>query len=57
MSESNFVSTGASAEPEEGTMRVAGPRFSSAAALNVTILVVFTMSRLRGRGLELYVAL
>lgn len=49
---SNFVSTGASSAPEEATRRVAGPRFSTAAALKVTILVVFTTSRLTmGKGL------
>ena len=51
MPESNFVSTGASSAFEEVT-RVAGPRFSSAAVLNVMTLVAFTISRLTtGKGL------
>ena len=43
---SNFVSTGASSAADEATTRVAGPRFSSAAALKVMTLVAFKMSRL-----------
>jgi hypothetical protein len=54
---SNFVSTGASSELDEATRTVAGPRFSSAAAWNVTTLVAFTMSRLTtNKELELYMA-
>ena len=51
MPASNFVSAGASSAFEEATS-VAGLRFSSAAALKVTILVAFTTSRLAtGKGI------
>jgi len=53
---SNFVSTGESPTLEEATRRVAGPRFSSAAALNVMTLVAFTMSRLTRNELGIYIA-